>query len=671
MSSTIFNAIPRSMFINILVNEHHKKTEKLNDNQLYKIALAYFKDTNKKIIAMNLAFKDVYRIWENENNTSSKTIFLRLVNQLHDKAYALGCNVSAPEHSTQEERWDWEWDHYEELMTRILETQANKNSETYGILASELLQKIFSYLDGYDTLSVMQVNSNWKTNALELTKTEFSIRFRYAFQFAAAFFKANNHENKFSESIKLLESDWFSNEQSLLEMKNKLYHLRKLLISHGAAVANMRLRNPSVPLPDVIPEYTDDQILDVVRNILETHPKKSTYVNVFESLLKEIRPNYYRNRSADYVSAYLRLIIDEIQKNDKIPIHRKREALVNIALGCRGHICMAGIYPKMQEVYKNLKCPEYVDKVKTFLLYHVEQFKNDLLSTQFGQHSQSVHIVSAAKDQWGDKFGLDAEAGRKDENVSIGYTYLTDSAKRQFKAWCEKGLLEQVFISIRDDKDEQGCIINYAEYRSRIGKILIESGLNTNQVAEELKRLIPTLAQYKEILKVKYMANGISENEAIKKAEDKVKLLFGDQTMIRKNVILKSLRKVFKEQGLKPDEIEQKIVAVLPDKNKLLEEKLTMTLTQIFSMSGYQPWSEDMNREIKKLLSDRTKLQQYGLNIKKYEDEVKAQFEQGLVAQGVNLEDIEDEIVNCNNNAVTISKEAVAMLLADIGVIYP
>lgn len=460
-----------------------------------------------------------------------------------------------------------------------------------------------------------------------------------------------------------------------------------IIIQHGSIVREgMRLRNPSVPLPDVIPEFTDDQIINIVTDVLDSHPKKSTYVHVFRSILNQIQPGQYRrsDRTAEYVSSYLRAIIDEIKKNEAIPVHRKREALENIAESCQSDVCLPGKYTKIQDVYQRLKCPEYGDKVKTALLYHVEQFKNDLLASQFGRNDfqgkrNSVHVVAAAKDRWGDEFGLDAEAGRKDEYLSCGSGYLSQFEKTQFENSCRRDLLDQVFTRIKNDKDEHGNIINFGDYRDRLRIILSESGLKPNQIDEELKLLVPTLDQYRTTLKSQLIRVGMTEEEKDKinkKVEDEVKLLWGDQKLLRENVIRKALKKVFKDQGLKPDEIEQKIVEVLPDQDKLLEELVISKLQPILSA---QRISNNPNM-IKSLMADRSRLNQIlqrtGTSLQVFEDQIKNQIKDKingiLTAQGVQLkEDIEDEIKKCNDNAVTITKEAVTMLLGDIGVVYP
>lgn len=346
-------------------------------------------------------------------------------------------------------------------------------------------------------------------------------------------------------SLRLLPSEYkksnivtFLNQYS--HDVNRLYGLGERIPAHGS-VADLSLHNPAVPVPEKIPEMADKEIIDAVNNILDKHPKKETYVQVFVDTFKRITPgkdnpdpdefNKFQ-RTAEAIRPYLQVITHELLNNHELTDDRKREVLIEIALGCK-ETCLPGRLTKIQDVYQNLMQPELADKVRFILLDKAQQFKIAELASMFAKEAHNVHIVNLAKVVWGKEFGLSAEEGKLDEEIyaSKGASQAVRAEKRQkredfkllylnpenqfpapvdkFRNACKKKLLDAVFESVRDEKDDNGLILNLDEYQDRLRKILREEGLKPgsklnqdepNQIEDEIARLIPKQEDLRKIL---------------------------------------------------------------------------------------------------------------------------------------------------------------------------
>ncbi len=312
-----------------------------------------------------------------------------------------------------------------------------------------------------------------------------------------------------------------------------------------ASVADLRLRNPSARFPDVIPEMSDEDILKNVAIILDKSKSKDTYVAAFANTFKRITPGKdnpdikeYNSHiaSAGYIRDYLKVIMHKLMTDADITEDHKREPLIEIALGCKGDTCLPGRLSKIQKVYQKLMRPELDDIVKCTLLFHVQEFKSDLLASfelkidgKISRLSDSKlehgeHIGNAAKILWGDEFGLNKEEALRDENAqgeivqNLQLVYLSAENKQRFKTACEKNLLRGVFEYVKNDLDEEGAVQYIAEYRDRLCIILREEGLKPAEVNEEIERLLPD-----EVVKTK---DGQKELKTV--TEEAIKLLLID-----------------------------------------------------------------------------------------------------------------------------------------------
>lgn len=350
-----------------------------------------------------------------------------------------------------------------------------------------------------------------------------------------------------------------------------------------ASVADLSLRNPSVPIPEKIPEISDQEILKNVSKILLAHPKKESYLEIFAETFKRISPGinnpdireYNAHKvTADNIRSYLKLVMHELINNKGIKEFNKREAITEIATGCSGKTCLPGRLTKIQAVYQHLKHPELDDKVKFLLLDKVEEFKNDVLAALFAEYPNNVHIVNAAKVVWW-KCGLDKKAGELDDELSkevdggkaldkiYKLLYLTEAKKKEFINLIRQNLVDEVFYAVQNDKNEEGFILNIDEYQNRLRKILRNEGIKPSKLDAKIACLIPT----SKILEKSLNKKGLTAPQIKKELER----AFLSKDNLRKNLQEKSMRKILNEEKLKSEEIDAKIKILENDPEKALK----------------------------------------------------------------------------------------------------
>lgn len=300
---------------------------------------------------------------------------------------------------------------------------------------------------------------------------------------------------------------WVWEEVTYFKYFIQLYYPE--LYERRGKVINLSLSNPRVPIPSSAPEMSQKVVLEHVEKILKNHPKKETYKRAFEDTFKRINPFGDNPDLADYrahvhsaqeVKKYLNLIMDVLAKDTSINDDRKREVMIEIAMGCQKNICLIGRASNLREIYQKLMCPELKNKVRAILLNPIDKFKNDVLAELFKKHQNGLHIVNLAKILWWEKFGLDEEAGKQDEDLknnkngcreNLELLYLQPETKQEFVKICKKNLFNAVVQALREDKDSNGSIRYLQEYQESLQQILSTEGLKPDQIDDEMERLLP------------------------------------------------------------------------------------------------------------------------------------------------------------------------------------
>lgn len=302
----------------------------------------------------------------------------------------------------------------------------------------------------------------------------------------------------------------------------------------SGTIVNLRLRNPSIPLPEIIPDLTQAKVLDTFDKIFDDHPKKETHMAVFRETYRRIlntdnpnSPHYAEDNkhraTAAEIMKYLKVIAHELMTNKEISQDDKRAALINIAEECN-NVCLPGRLTKIEKIYRKLKNPELEDEVKFLLLEKVDDLKEAVLSEYFRELPHSVHVVNLVKLEWGDELGLNKLAGRLDEDLRRNRDNLRENlhdcflaprdkphgeVKRELEVAFRNNFLTTVYKMIRnskdtekddDDKDVLGSISNFDDYQTRLRSILRKEGLKPDQIDAEIARLLPTQKVMKEIL---------------------------------------------------------------------------------------------------------------------------------------------------------------------------
>ncbi len=378
-------------------------------------------------------------------------------------------------------------------------------------------------------------------------------------------------------------------------------------------VANLRLRNPSIPLPENIPDISKEQILDTVNKTLDKHLKKETLIDVFKDTFKRIFPgrdnpdmkeyNEHKATAAEILK-FLKAITHELITNKEIPQDRKRETIINIAEECKG-ACLPGRLTKIEKIYRKLKNPEFEDEVKYLVLEEVDNFKEGVLSEHFINLPHGVHVVNLAKLNWGIEFGLNQEAGRLDEPLrrnkdnfkkDLEDFFLTPEKKAEVEDDFKKNLLSSVSKLIRNTKqmdkvpgkeeEEMGSVLNVGDYQTRLREILRDEGLKPDQIAVEIARLIPTQQTMQEILDnegqqalLKYMLSDTAaakmemEDAFRKNLLSQIDKLINNKESIRNiDDFMAKLSNFLRIEGFIDEQIEE-MMGVLPSKN-IMEEIL-------------------------------------------------------------------------------------------------
>lgn len=487
-----------------------------------------------------------------------------------------------------------------------------------------------------------------------------------------------------------------------------------------ASLENLSLHNPPVPIPNNVPQKTEKEIFDVVYTIMAKHPQKETCEAVIKDTLNRISPGKenpdlaaYRDDipTANAIRLYLNAVMHELATNEKLTEDKQRSALIEITEGCKDNTCLPGRLTKIQNVYQQLINPIFEDQVRYVLLDKIEEFKNQLLATFWGKLDHGVHAVNMAKIFWSKEFGLNKVAAELDAEIEkqikdlgceayqrvhgyrvsrktlskapkhiqaavmeLGYEALKNefhdldlykgSEKRmQFLQECHKNLKDEVFRAVRDSRDEKGTIFNILDFQQRAKKILREEGLKALEIDNEIERLFPTLQYLKnQVIKEKlifHLRNKL-DNQGFKpvEIEEKVKPLTQDLNRLREQFTEDELKKIEKEEEPK---IEEQIKPLRPDLNtyqKYLNRKfndiLKLRLRNKLDKQGLKP--EEVEAKVKLLARDPVELRKQFTEdeLKKLEDKI---------------ENEKKSFIENIDQTQTITKEAVEMLLIDIGVL--
>lgn len=129
---------PNKGIENIFNNNNNNNINNISfvDKKLKEIANKYWYDkANQEIINLHKPLSKVYKQYS-DSHLSEKQIFIRLVNQLHDIAKDLDCDVSYP-NTNPEKRMEWECNHFKTLAENV----KNKSTES-SILLDEMLVEL-------------------------------------------------------------------------------------------------------------------------------------------------------------------------------------------------------------------------------------------------------------------------------------------------------------------------------------------------------------------------------------------------------------------------------------------------------------------------------------------------------------------------------------------------
>ncbi len=384
------------------------------------------------------------------------------------------------------------------------------------------------------------------------------------------------------------------------------------------STVDLTLRNPSLPMPQV-PEISRHQIMQTVKSTLAKSFNKETFVKVFENILEDTEHGSFRYRykegenaeDLDSILAYLKLIIHELMTNENISSERKSEAIIEIANGCRNS-CVNGQLTKIQNVFQKLVHPEFADIVRGVLLDKIEIFKDEVLKSVFKhmRNSIAVHVINAARVFWGDIFGLNQEIGKQDKDY-IQYKYYFNG-----------------------------------------------------YVADPQKKEFKDFCE-ENLLNAIY--NLIKDDK-----DDRGTILNSAEFQMR-------LRKILRKEGLKPTEIDTEMERLMPNEinlQKILQDEgLNPEEIRIEMMQTFL--SEEIIFKNLKVMQLRKLLQKEGLNYNEilerfalWEDD-QALLSKFMLDHKVNERDIRLESRELYKNNFTMTKEAVAMLLTDVGVLIP
>ena len=271
--------------------------------------------------------------------------------------------------------------------------------------------------------------------------------------------------------------------------------LRIPFAQHGDVNSEgLKLKAPRIELPDALPEYSEEEILTITREILtrsEMIPQK------IQGIIDRFRVILHRGwrRETDTERAVFTSIMHftyELQKvPERVSIEVKKNSIINLSLSA--NVCLPGVHVRLAEEIKRIAGQQI--NAKGLLLSTLEEWKNDLLFEIFRNFPQSAHVFAAAQVMWGDEFGLDVEAGQKDRNWrTYGEHRLNDQLKGNFRDALTNSdlLLDEVFRRANERKDDHGAILDLSIYQDSVRDLLNKKGLSPTEIDDAVETLFPT-----------------------------------------------------------------------------------------------------------------------------------------------------------------------------------
>lgn len=466
------------------------------------------------------------------------------------------------------------------------------------------------------------------------------------------------------------------------------------LIPYGR-ITNFKLKNPPIKIPD-IPEISDKDILNQLKKLFKEvdflEKNQETYISDIEATILSLRnPNYADyERTNENIRLYLKLIVHALMTNKQQTKESKQEVLANVGIACSRNTCQPGKMIKLQEEYRALSNPQFKDKVKAHLLDKVEKAKIQLLKYLFKHLEHNVHFISAIKVKWGKELGLDEREGKDDEYwKEYGYDPHKDFFDKKIfinhreekipneksisgiKEYFNKHLVHTTFALITGDKEIEGSVVNYQNYQEQIHQILKDQGFTPDEIHEKMNNLFFTLKDFR--LKLE------QQNKPQKEIECELSALRPNTAKLRQHLTLNALRFCLIKKNKELAEIEQKIEQLLPNETKIKAELTKNLLTEIVKKSrpkAFILYEDRIDEALKNQQQLKEILESLDWDFTIFENELDARMkanqkarEMDLENEGVSLESIEEKIKECNDRAVTLSEEAIKILMIKIGVL--
>jgi hypothetical protein len=245
-------------------------------------------------------------------------------------------------------------------------------------------------------------------------------------------------------------------------------------------IKDWHLRNPTEPLPRNIPALSNDQIVLQAQRLLASNRQQQQYCRVIGETLR--RSGELSTGASEMMRNYLIIMVAPVEG---VTLDNMQRSAALATIGATATACMPGRFTKIQQEYKYLVRPESRDQVRTLLLEKIEIFKEGVLPALFDEISPCMHVhaVAAAKALWGQELGLDVDAGRADDNMGCGTSYINNTKKERFKRICQDNMVTNLYEELTQSIDEDSGGLQHASlYRERLTRILRNRGYTLQEI---------------------------------------------------------------------------------------------------------------------------------------------------------------------------------------------